>query len=732
MEIQKIHLPLPPFLINHNSKYHNKMLKFLLSVFALVLIINVSNACTAIIPSPANPTAGQTVNFSLSGCSSTCFYPCFYSSGQWTISCQGSFVIGGVTYYNTAQVSGPGVSVLFNSSTNATITFSANCTYPCGVYVRKTLTIGTPPPPPVTHPATSLVPTYLVDVWKTAGANKNLLPTAEQCINIHNQADIPPSLYPIVTSYSTGYKVNVARLNSLISSTDVTKTSVVYFQAANYFFDKGATINLSKNNLILSGEGADKTRFIIDDLSTSHSAGAKDFIVASNRKSVGITCLDISTNRAFPYTYWHEKSYNDRFNNRAIIKFNNTEHSWVQGVDVFRGYGATVHINGKGNNEVKNCYFYDQWTLGGPSGGTQGYSVLINNSDNNLIENNRFRLARHNVVIQGSGNNNSTSTNDLSSGNVVAYNYCHEGEAKREYDTQDYPWNITFHGRGKNANNLVESNYCEDRMAVDDVHGSNGPNNTFYRNLSKTQIEVEKGTSCNNEQQRFILNTVYKRGTRDRYNIKGDDHIVRGNRKCDSNGGNCNSGSYNVGNKCGVWPFSGSNQNTSLSSGAGQSCYLIYKPSFLNNLPLSPEFIPAKNYNTAPSIGCYTCTNVILPESATIDTEDEEPTLPTNKVEATKVEQIAKVTPQNTTNLDVLVFPNPTSGKVTIQIAGAAISSNAMFQLFALSGELLDTRNINLDGQNSFEYDLSKFSTGIYIGTIIDDEKLYRVKIVKQ
>jgi hypothetical protein len=416
----------------------------------------------------------------------------------------------------------------------------------------------------------------------------------------------------------------------------------------------------------------------------------------------------------------------------------------VSGVNVERGYGSTVSISGGHHNEVTNCYFYNHWTLGGSllgvnSGGTQGYSVSINNSDNNLVENNKMGLSRHNVLIQGKGKDylNSTKEDELSSGNVVAYNYFYDGEAKHEYGyTIDHPWNITFHGGGKNKNNLVEGNVCEDRLGVDKVKKSNGENNTFYRNVIKTQTEVQRGSrsNCYNSGQIFLGNGVYKRGvTIDRYKIKGNGHRIKVNRKCSSRGSGCTSRRFSVGATCSRF---GSNKNDALGRGErlGESCYLASVPSFLSNLPVyNPDVvIPAKNYNSAPAEGCYYC-----PEMATINNEEPEPVNLTQKVEVTKVEQltieqIAKAEQPNTTPLDVLVFPNPTSGKVTIQIAGAAISGNVMFQLFALSGELLDTRNVTLNGQNSFEYDLSKFNTGMYIGTIIDNEKLYRVKIVKQ
>jgi hypothetical protein len=591
------------------------------------------------------------------------------------------------------------------------------------------LTIGTIP---IARPSTSLVPASLTDLWEKAGVrpNKGLLEL--ECINVHTRNGI-------VTPYNDGYKVNAAALNNLINNNNLPASfRVVYFQAAKYYFDKGETITINRSNVALSGEGSDKTLFIIEDIDTYIDVEASNFIrvVKANNNStraiarVGIACLSIDTRGAFPSYYLHDVGRNGKFKNKSIIEFRDALDSWVRGVRVHRGYGATVMIRGGNNNEVKNCVFHDQWTLGGTGnsgttnyGGTQGYSVIIHKSNNNLIENNKLSFARHNVVIQGNGSSNNLNPVG-SSGNVVAYNYCYDGEARNgiNWFPENHPWNITIHGKGANYNNLIEGNICEDEIAVDDEHGSNGINNTFYRNLSKTTIGVEiNGSNCFNAGQRFLGNIAYKRTWRNRFNIDGNNHLIKGNKKYDSNGGSPVTGTFDVGDDC----QRGNNYNTFLSSGQtlGQSCYLTLATTFINNLPTIN--IPAKYFDDAPALACHTCTNVPLPESIWMGSDNQ-------TGEETPREDPSTTVLSEVENANIQAYPNPASNNITIQINAPSVSSNVVFQLFDVSGKLVAASEVQIDANNSFEYDLSTVNAGIYIGALLDNGKRYTVKIVKQ
>lgn len=720
------------------------MLKYLLVLFSLTVAVNAAVACNTISISNTNPNVGQRVYFNFSPCSSTC-YSCLGSHAEWIITAQGSFVISGTTYNGSARISGTGFNAIFNSNTSVTVSFSTsgNCS-PCNVSLSRQFRVGPPPPPPApTRPSQSLVDEELTKVWENAGADKSGLPAARQCINIHNEPNM-------VSNHRDGYRVNITTLNDLIRITPrVPNTSlVIYFQDAKYYFDKSETIKLTRNDLILSGEGADKTEFIIEDISTSEEADAISFITINGRTRVGVTCLSINTSGAFKSSYYHNNLRNGKFNAASIIEINSSNNCWVSGVQVRRGYGNTVLIARGSNNEVTNCFFFDHWTLGGVLGtGVQGYGVNISKSDNNLIENNRIGLSRHNIIIQGNSGDNATADTMISDGNVVAYNYLYAAIAVHTSGATIYPsWNITFHGGGKNRDNLVEGNVCNEKIAIDDVKASNGRNNTFYRNLSKTQIEIEKGVSCHNKGQKYLGNTVYKNGLIDRYRIRGDDHLVVGNRKCNSSGGNPTTGNFNVGDRCGFRLFNTQNKNTSATSNQlGQSCYLTSRPDFLSSFPYyNPDHvIDAKDFTEAPAEGCFTCPNVVLPPRLVGPGGPKDPKDPGEVKDpgtginaamknAASTDDAATTPLEELEGANITAFPNPTADQVTIQINNASVSSSVVFQLFDVSGQMIASSTVVLNSQNSFDYDLSAIARGIYIGTITDNGKSYSVKIMKK
>ncbi len=577
----------------------------------------------------------------------------------------------------------------------------------------------------IIRPSSSLISTSLTNNWQTAGIDDNKLPNSINCINVHKERGI-------VSPYKDGWKVDVSRLNNLISTRSGNSLNIIYFQEATYYFDKADKIIISKNNIVLSGEGANKTNFIITNISTSIYSGAATFITAKERKNVGVNCLSIDTRNAFPKKYRHNKDYNGKFKNRSIISFNDTENSWVNGVRVHRGYGSTVMINKKGHNEVKNCFFYDHWTIGGTrfgstnKGGTQGYSVLISQSDYNLIENNKLGMARHNVVIQGSSNNTSNNLKK-SDYNVVAYNYCYDGKAKNFGLVQNHPWNITLHGKGKNAKNLIEGNLCEDKIAVDAVHGENGSENTFYRNVSETKIELEdKGKSCQNESQIFILNKVNKRIFYSRYDIRAKHHNIKQNYKCRGNGSGCRSGRYNVGDKCGTWTGNNKNSNFSGSQNGGQSCYLTSIPNFLTSLPINIYTkLPAKNIEDIIDASCYTCDNATLPRNRSMLFKVNQ-----NNV-GVKNEKEQELSLEDEVKLALTAYPNPVNDMVTVKL-NKRVKGEVSINIYAISGNLIENKSMSLDGQNNINYDLSSFDNGIYIISLVLDDEISSLRIIKK
>ena len=104
-----------------------------------------------------------------------------------------------------------------------------------------------------------------------------------------------------------------------------------------------------------------------------------------------VKCVNIETSEAFPDNWYDLPYYNGDLNQAAIVRMKNTSNCWVENIEVFRGYGATIWLAGSNNCSVLGSFLDDNWTHGGNSGGKQGYSVYVGNSDNNLIENNHLR-----------------------------------------------------------------------------------------------------------------------------------------------------------------------------------------------------------------------------------------------------------------------------------------------------------------------------------------------------
>jgi hypothetical protein len=76
----------------------------------------------------------------------------------------------------------------------------------------------------------------------------------------------------------------------------------------------------------------------------------------------------------------------------------------------------------------------------------------------------------------------------------------------------------------------------------------------------------------------------------------------------------------------------------------------------------------------------------------------------------------------------IWVFPNPTTGLVTIQIP--LTSSEIKFELCDITGFNIEARQLKYNGKE-FEIDLSKYPKGAYIVTIFSKTAKYQTKIVK-
>lgn len=191
-------------------------------------------------------------------------------------------------------------------------------------------------------------------------------------------------------------------------------------------------------------------------------------------QEIGIESLKLST---------------DNNNNRQGYNINiaYAANCWVK--DVESAYAASTHLSiGFATSiEVRNSTFHHAKDYGNPPipekkiiSGT-GYGVNIARSSNCLIENNVFYQLRHAMIIALGANRN-----------VFGYNH--------SYDQFSYPVknlaDLNLHGHFP-YNNLFEGNRV-DRIHADQWWGSNGPNNTFIRNIVKDgAIKLEKTSNAN-------------------------------------------------------------------------------------------------------------------------------------------------------------------------------------------------------------------------------------------
>lgn len=176
---------------------------------------------------------------------------------------------------------------------------------------------------------------------------------------------------------------------------------------------------------------------------------------------------------------YREKQSGDKdyYSNASNVLFSGAVNCWIKGVHFYQTFQHHVICRSSAHLEISGCYFEDAYYIGD---GGYGYGVDLGSSVTScLIENNIFRLLRHTQVVQDGANTN-----------VFGYNYSREQEWKVDIsfwrDNFKMPDNtgqdITIHGDYPFAN-LFEGNSAINIWA-DDVHGLNGPYNTFLRNYT--------------------------------------------------------------------------------------------------------------------------------------------------------------------------------------------------------------------------------------------------------
>ena len=93
---------------------------------------------------------------------------------------------------------------------------------------------------------------------------------------------------------------------------------------------------------------------------------------------------------------------------------------------------------------------------------------------------------------------------------------------------------------------------------------------------------------------------------------------------------------------------------------------------------------------------------------------------------------IAGITENSTT--DLILYPNPTTGIATVQLAPETLSLNPEIQVFDVFGRMLDiVETFHETSLQAVQIDLSRYANGIYFVKLVDDGKVISVgKVVKE
>jgi carboxypeptidase T len=94
--------------------------------------------------------------------------------------------------------------------------------------------------------------------------------------------------------------------------------------------------------------------------------------------------------------------------------------------------------------------------------------------------------------------------------------------------------------------------------------------------------------------------------------------------------------------------------------------------------------------------------------------------------------EIAILPEQSANNADEMffrIFPNPTSGRLTLEYIGNSDPSQKQLEIFNMMGEMLF--QLNLTGKRMHEIDMSAFPNGIYLFKVMKDASLGFEKVIK-
>lgn len=196
------------------------------------------------------------------------------------------------------------------------------------------------------------------------------------------------------------------------------------------------------------------------------------------------------------------------------IYFEYATNCYVRCVKSIRTNFAHVDVRYSTNLEISGGHFFDGFDHGG---GGKAYGVMLQfGTGECLVTNNSFAHLRHSLILQAGAN-----------GNVLSYNHSVDPFWTGVLLPADSAGDLVLHGNYPYAN-LFEGNSVQ-QIVIDQSHGINGPENTFFRNRA-ANYGIFMNNNPASDGQNFIGNEITsQRALTGLYLLAGDGHYEYGN-----------------------------------------------------------------------------------------------------------------------------------------------------------------------------------------------------------
>lgn len=307
--------------------------------------------------------------------------------------------------------------------------------------------------------------------------------------------------------------------NQLPISASVFKENNYVILAESSLFTTGDFVYLIDNDIakVTSAWGTQTTgqiseiKSIVGDTIFFENQIRRDFLLADSPvlrktnlvKNVGIENLTI-------------ERLDQTGSQTSNVSFEHTYNCWIKCVESINCNFAHFDASFSTNIEISGCYIHDAFDYGN---GGKAYGVVLHFATGaSLIYNNVFEHLRHSMLLQAGAN-----------GNVLSYNYSIDPFWSAVALPANSAGDAVLHGNYPYAN-LFEGNIIQ-QIVIDNSHGINGPNNTFFRNRAELYGLFMNNNPASNRQI-FVGNEITNEGGLfGLYVLEGTDHFEYGNNQ---------------------------------------------------------------------------------------------------------------------------------------------------------------------------------------------------------